>query len=432
MPISSQPGSREHHVTAVGSHIIHQEKLTTALEEYQWNINVSNGITFTGNQLIRAEYRHTPRFETCENLFVDYVIRNDGATDVRVLPLWTQIREFRVYINNKRVVDLNREEELRSRWNDTLLTAYEDDQTRQNYNHVATGEGTVLEPATNRFQPVTLAAGGGQRQFHLKLADVWAGFKALALNKIGLLEIEFVVSNRQDFVSDLGLADLVINDLTMYSKHKQWYGGVPPSLSANHTFLQHEYDTLILTPNQHNFSTTPNSELRVTVSTDFPKRRYIQRLLVYSRVPGDPEAFRLIQSDWVSSMELRRGGRQIHATENHYDTRRKIYKEVLDYYHKHYHMSLRTVTGELGHGESFFTNFIDCTTLQNTLNEAAGNRHINKQLNGIDNFSNLELVIRNDATLAPADSDVVILLEYYRFDRLFGNGAVARILENRP
>jgi hypothetical protein len=431
MPIS-QSIDPLHHVTAVGSHLISQERLSSSLEEYQWNVNLTNGITFTSNQLIRCEYRHQPRNETIENLFFDYIIQNNGGVDVNVLPLWTQIREFRVYINNKRVIDVHREEELRSCWNDMLLTSHEDDQTRQNYNYSETGEATVLDPAIRRFQPVTLPAGGGSRQFHLNLHDVWSGFKALPLNKIGLLEIEFVLSNRQDFVSDVGLADLVINDLTVYSKHKQWFGGVPPSISNQHTFLRHEYDTLILTPNQHNFSTTPNSELRVTISTDFPKRKFIQRLIVYSRVPGDPEAYRLIKSDWVSSMELRRGGRQIMGTENHYSTRRKIYKEVLDFYHRQYHMSLQTNPEVVGHGESFFTNFIDCTTIQNTLNQSAGNRHVNKQLSGLDNFSNLELVIRNDATLADANSDLVILLEYFRFDKLLGNGQVFRVLENRP
>jgi hypothetical protein len=417
---------------AVGSHHIKQDAQPSSFVETQWDVN-NLSTNFTSGQLIKLTYRHSPRSETMENVFLDYRLTNNGGAGVDVLPVWNCVREMRIYINNRKVLDWNREEQGRACWQDHLLTMYQDDKTRDNYTFTHTGESTTLDGA-GLFQPVSLGA-GATRQFHLNFNDVWQGFKSLPLTHIGLIEVELNLSNRGNFVCDpsTAIGDLLIDNITVYSKQKRFHMGLVPRAMGSHTFLQHEYDTLVIAPGNHPFA-SPNQEFDVVISTDFPRRKFIQRLIVFGRDddPSNPDAYRSVNSNFVDALELRRGGVEILATEEHYDTRRKIYKQVLDYFNRHYHVPLPTHPGDSGHGEAFYTSFVDCTSVIDQVNEGAGHRLHAKEVSGLDNLSNLVLRIRNDAQVLSATSNLVILLEYYRFDRVLGNGNVLRVLEQKP
>jgi hypothetical protein len=51
------------------------------------------------------------------------------------------------------------------------------------------------------------------------------------------------------------------------------------------------------------------------------------------------------------------------------------------------------------------------------------------EVNGRDNFSNLVLRINSNSVALSATSSVYVILEYYKFSRLQGNGAVVEIQE---
>lgn len=426
----STPSRHEQKLIAVGTHNV-RAPCPSSLEEYQWDINNLNQVTFTSGQLLKFTYRHAPKNESLESVFLDYKLQNNGAVDVDVLPLWAgSVREMRVYINNKKVIDWNREEQCRSNWNHKLLTDYDTDRMRDNYYHVSTGEAAA-------FDAVTVPA-GQFAQFHLNFKDIWEGFSSsLPLTKVGLIEVEMNLSSRGDFVCNpqAAVADLVLNDVTVYSRHKQYGAGrIPPTVQSSFTFTHYDYDVFTLSPSQHPFGAVGAQEYDLNISTEFPKRAMISRLIVFSRDPADPNAYRNINSGWVSSMELLRGGITLLGTEYHYDTRRKIYKEASNWLQRHHSIAYPTNPGDGAiHGQTFFTNFIDCTTVQHNQNESARADIKNKELSSLDNFANLVLRIRSDgAVVLSPTAQVVCLLEYPRFDRLLGNGQVVKISNVGP
>jgi hypothetical protein len=421
-------------VKAVGTHRIQQSKTPSHLQEYQWDVNNVNRINFTSNQLVKLTYRHTPRNETMESLFLDYVLTNNAGVDVNVLPLWAgSIRELRVYINNKRVIDWNREEQCKTSWNTRLLTQYDTDKHRDNHTFIQHNVPTTLDGAGN-FTP-TLLAPGQSLQFHLKFAEILDIFNAsLPLHKVGQIEIEMNLSNRGDFVCNPAteIGNLEINDLQVYSRHKQ-YVIPPPHAMGSFAMLHYDYDVFQLSAAQHPFNASVGNEFDINLHTEFPRRRHISRILVFARSPTNVEAYRQIDSGWVSSMELLRGGLTLMGTEYHYDTERKIYKEVTNWTKRHHSCAFPTHPGDAGHGESFFSTFIDCSTIQHNQNFQASENTKSVELNGLDNITNLVLRIRNDNRVTSAiDSNLVIMLEFPRVCKLLGNGNVVKVTEANP
>jgi hypothetical protein len=418
-------------LVSVGTHNIRKGH-QSALEEYQWDTTLNNNITFTSGQLIKLTYRQAPCNQTLESVFFDYRLTNNSGADVEVLPLWAGgVREMRVYINNKRVVDWNREEQCRTAWNQTLLTSHDTDKARDNQYHVATGEASVLD-GTGQFSSVLLPA-GGTHQFHLNFKDIFEILSAgLPLTKVGLIEVEMNLSGRGDFVCNpqAAVGSLQIDNLLVYSRHKRHIEAIAPRASfGSFTLMHKDYDIHQFTPSQHPFA-TPNSEFDVNVSVDFPMRKYITRLIVFCRDVASQEAYRQVDSSWVQSMELLRNGLTLLGTEYHYDTQRKIFKEVSNWLNRHHACGSPTHPGDLGHGDSFYLNFVDCSTVQHSQVTNASHESKDVEINGIDNVSNLVLRIKNGAGVVSATSNLVVLLEYNRFDKVQGNGAVVKVLEN--
>ena len=421
-------------IVAVGTHYMHKQPHFTGLEEIQWDVNNINQISFTSGQLLKFTYRHAPVNATLESVFMDYRVVNNGAVDADVLPIWAGgVREMRVYVNNKRVLDWTREEQCKTSWNTQFLTSHSTDRARDNAYHVATGELATLNGA-NDFNPVTVAAGGGTHQFHLNFQDVWDGFSAaMPLNRVGLIEVEINLSSRGDHVCNpqAAVGDLRIEDLTVYSRHKMFGPAPPPSMLGHFTIHHKDYDLFTLAPAQHPFA-NPNREFDINISTEFPKRELITRIILFARDPSDAQAYRRVNSAWVDSMELLRGGLTMYGTEHHYDTPRKIFKEVSHWMNRHHSLASPTHPGDANHGGSFYTNFIDCTTVRGSMNHQAGQDVKHVEVNGIDNHSNLVLRIRNAAGVVSATSNLVCLVEYMRFDKLLGNGAVVKVVEANP
>jgi hypothetical protein len=427
MPSSHLEGK----LISVGTHKIRKSASgVTALEEFQWDTTLNNSINFISGQLIKLTYRHAPMNATLESVFLDFRLTNNGVAPVSVLPLWTCIKEMRVYINNKRVIDWNREEQCRTAWNTTLLTSFDTNQHRRNRYYTATGQGTVLDGGGD-FQPVTVPA-GDSHQFHLNFKDIWEGFSAsLPLNKVNLIEVEMNLSSRGDFVCNppTAVGDLQIDNLLVYSRHKRYMTTPPPQSMGAFTIRHTDVDVFQLTPSQHPFA-NPSQEFDINVSVDFPRRKYIQRLILFSRDPADVDAYRRVDSSWVRSMELLRNGITLQGTEFHLDTERKIFKEVTEYLQRHHSMTPPTHPDNAGHGQSFYLNFVDCSTVTHTQNSSASQETKNCEVNGLDNFSNLVLRIRSNTNVLSATANVVLLLEYNRFDKLQANGQVVKVLEH--
>lgn len=419
-------------LVSVGSHNV-SKCPPTNLVEYQWDINNHGQITYTSGQLIKMTYRHAPKGQTLESVFMDYRVVNNSGVPVSVLPLWSSIRELRVYINNKKTIDFNREEQCRLSWLNKLLTSHDTDGARDNDWFVKTGVPTVLDGA-NLLNPVVIAA-GDSHQFHLNFedwSDMFSG--SMPLHRVGLIEVEFNLSSRADFVCSpqAELGNLQIEDLTVYSRHKE-HLQPPPSSMASYTMFHRDYDIFQLAPSQHPFDTAPaGTEFDINISTEFPKRTLISRILVYARDPASPDAYRQIDSSFISKIELLRGGLTFLGTDNHYDTERKIFKEISNWLKRHHSTAWPTKPSDVNHGDSFPAMFVDCSTVQHNLNTQASADMKHVEVNGTSNLNNLVLRLTSNGGVTSATANLVTVVEYYRFDRLHANGAVQPVLEQHP
>jgi len=416
---------------ATGTHHIHKPKTDTALREVEWQTTLSNNIRFQSGQLIRLEYRYQPQNESLESVFLDYRLTNNSGAPVDVLPIWAgAIREMRIFVNQKKILDLNREEEIMLMWKNKLLTDYGDSKHRDNAYYARTGQASTLDGA-GKFTPVTVAAGESE-QFHLEFSD-WCDLltQAVPLNRIAQIEVEFNLSGRGDWVCNpqSAVGDLQIDNLSCYSRHKRFGSLPPPTALQGYTFHYPAFDLVQIQPSQHPFNTAGFQEYDVNISYEIPKRRYLKRLFVFARSPSNPDAYRDQSSDWVASLDLLSGGVTQLGVENHYKTERRIFHEVSEYLRRHHSVHLPSHPLDTGHGESFLTCFVDLTTVKHT-QVCNPNTEIKEvELNGTNNFANLVLRIKSNATVLPADANVYVVAEYYRFSRLGGNGSVVEIME---
>ncbi len=72
--------------------------------------------------------------------------------------------------------------------------------------------------------------------------------------------------------------------------------------------------------------------------------------------------------------------------------------------------------------------FIDCTTVSKTVNPSPVVETKVKASEGIDNMSNLNLIIECNGVLrAPLNTEVIVVVEWQRYDRINPSGNVIRI-----
>jgi hypothetical protein len=421
---------------AKGSSRVIKEHSYSELKQFQWNVNQPQGFGFQANRLLKFELRRPPTNDRIMDLVIEWEEQNPGGLDVEKLPtFWNCVEHLRIMINNKEVCDLKEIQGIKQEWFSRWIENHQHESTRDAHWHWCAGEATFDDPAIPEaiVTPV-IPAGGGIRQFYASFKDIISHFCMLPLNNISLIEIEIqLTTNGTDIGSPLPEAlGIVHNNIRVWSQHKVSVLP-PPKQFANHTLWHREHEVLTIpienTPFQ--LPVVGVQQYVVDLHTFFARRSLIQRIHVLgdNNVAG---SFRFRPADWIGGLELLRNGDRFGATEFFYQNPRQIKRAADSFYKRHagsVEIASNPLTAAARWGSVFPQTFIDTSTVSRGQNTLPGMEPHSVASEGIDNQTNLELRITNlpGAGLG-ANSSVVVIIEWLRFDRISPSGNVLRIL----
>lgn len=418
-------------VIASGGAIVRKEVSYAELQEVQWTVNQPNGFEFNNtSKILKFELRRSPRNERIEDVIIEWLEENPSGVQVSKLPtFWNCVDSIRVLINNKEVVDLKQIQGIRTEWRDNLFTQYKNEADRDYAWAFRTDQVSLQEPVTGLIRPLIIPAGESFRCY-ASLRDIMPGvFSGLSWKNVFLCEIEVTLTNRQELVGDVPeVLQVLHNQIKCYSRVKQFLMHVPKHFS-NHTLYHTEHEVLRFPSGPLHVGGV--GQLSVDLHTFIPRRTNIQRIHVYSQPDATfADAYRTTGNAFVGSLLLERNGDDFQATRYFYQDRRQIANNVQKYYRRHHGgvTANRPNPNLPGYGEALPECFIDTTTLAKTSNSTPLLESKQISSDGIDNHSNLNLIITCDGTTrVPLGWEVIVVVEWQRFDRIAPNGNVVKI-----
>ncbi len=433
-----QHNDTEGKIISSGGVVVRKEHSYAEFQEVQWNINQNEFTQNTlGNRIIKFELRRTPRNEKIEDIQLRWEEENPTGVDFNKFPtFWGCLGSIRVLINNKEVVDLKTAEGIRNQFKTCLYARHRDRQERDyHWSWITRGEpflqdSTLGDPLMN----VPLLTAGETRRYTATMNDILPGiFESLPLDKIFLIEIECkVLPDNKSFLtgSVVESTQTICKNLQMWSKHKRYLLKVPRPFS-NWTLFHHEHEVVrISAPSNAHVGGT--GEINIDLHTLVPRRSLIQRIIVYSQVKDfGADGYRNQSARSVLSMRLERNGDDVLGTRYFYSNRREVAKQVQKYYKRH-HGGVCSINGtptlNSFYGASLPEFFIDTTPVLKSLNANPSVESKVVASEGIDNHTNLNLIVNLEPTSLLANfEDLIVIVEYQQFDRINPSGNVIRI-----
>ena len=420
---------------ASGGVVGRKETSYSEYDDIQWSINQPTGFGFSNSsRILKFELRRPPKNERIEDLVIEWTETNPSAVNVTKLPTFFNcIDSMRVLLNNKEVVDYKAHHGIKVGYRDGLYTRFKTKEERDRNWNWTTGQDE-LEDAAGMARPFTIAAGGTQLCY-ATFANLLPGvFDNLNWGNLFLCEIEITLVSDFYLIGDVVESlQVTHDDIRVFSRHKKLVIPTPKHFS-NHTLYHPEYEVLkIGSGSPLHFGGT--GTMNVDLHTFIPRRPSIQRIHVF--VQGDGvagpigvEAYRELYNDWVGRLTLERNGDTFQATEFFYNNRRQIAYQVQKYFKRHHGgcASLQSRSTGILYGRNMSEIFIDCTTVSKTVNPSPVVETKVKASEGIDNMSNLNLIIECNGVLrAPLNTEVIVVVEWQRYDRINPSGNVIRI-----
>jgi hypothetical protein len=416
---------------AAGGVIVRKEFSYAEHKEVQWSVNETNGFPMTGtSRLLKFELRRPPKNEKIEDIVICWEEQNPSAADVTKLPTFFNcVDSVRVLLNNKEVVDMKNIHGIRTEWRDRIYTRYGEEQQQDYAWHWRTG--TQTQHVGDLLTPIVIVAGGTSAVQYASMGDLLGGvFDGLCMSLISLIEIEMTLTGDQKLIGDVAEATQILhNNIKVYSRHKVMTL-TPPRVFANHTLYHAEHEVLkYAAPSPLHVGGA--GELVVDLHQFIPHRSNISRIHVFGqRGPSSSDAYRAMETLWLGSLRLERNGDPFLATEWFYRDRRQIAHQSQKYFRRHHGgvtTPVRYTTG-INFGSNMSEMFVDCTAVTKTINPSPIAETKVKASEGIDNQSNINLVITCDGVFRlPLDSEAIIVVEWSRFDRINPSGQVIRI-----
>jgi hypothetical protein len=411
---------------------VHKEYSYSEYKEVQWSVNEVNGFGFSNSsRILKFELRRPPANERIEDVQISWNETNPTGVDVSKLPTFFNCCDsIRVKLNNVEVVDLKSIDGIRTEYKDRLHTRFKTESERDYYWNWTTGVNPVFFDGSGLITPLLIPA-GESRLCYASMSDLLGGvFDGLPWSSLFLCEIEITLASQQRYISDVpeGL-QITHNNITVYSRHKKYTISVPKPFSS-HTLFHVEHEVLkISSPSP--LHTGGNGTLVLDLHTFLPRRTLIQRIHVFSQ--GDEtglDSYRVNGSRFIGSLLLERNGDEYLATEHFYRDRRSIAHQTQKYFRRH-HGGVTSAISDIfsnNFGAAHSEMFIDCTAVSKTLNASPIMESKVKASEGIDNLSNLNLTITAFDTIRLTSAfDVVVVVEWLRFDRINAGGRVSMI-----
>jgi hypothetical protein len=263
------------------------------------------------------------------------------------------------------------------------------------------------------------------------MSDILGGvFDDLCWARLNLCEIEMTLTGDANLIGNVPEANqILLDNIKVYSRHKYNTLQVPRQF-ANHTLYHAEHEVIKYSaPSPLHFG--GSGELVVDLHNKIPHRSNIIRIHVFGQNgASNPDAYRALDVNWLGSLRLERNGDPFLATEWFYRDRRQIAHQSQNYFRRHHGGVTAKVgnTTSLTFGANMSEMFVDCTAVTKTINPSPVTETKVKASEGIDNQSNLDLVIGcNGAQRAAVDTEVIVVVEWSRYDRINPSGQVIRI-----
>lgn len=425
----------EGRLIASGGVEVHKEHSYAEHKEVQWSVNEPNGVVFnSSSRVLKFELRRSPRNEKIEDVVISWRQRNPSVAAVNVLPtFWNCIDSIRVQLNNTEVVDLKNIYGIKTEWKNQLLTRFKTLEERDyHWNwccpNLAAPTDKFFSVATGVIQP-TLIGAGQFVEFNASFSDILPGvFDGLPWNNLFLCEVEMTLASQERHIGDVPEAlDLIHENIEVYSRHKT-YTVPPPRPFASHTLYHAEHEVLTVGAGSP-LHVLGSGTLVLDLHTFIPRRSLIQRIHVFEQSDaGTPFAYNSWRNIFIGSLLLERNGDEFLGTEHFYRNRNQIAYQTQKYYRRH-HGGVGGIFPNPNVGTwglAVPETFVDCTAVMKTVNISPSTDTKVKASEGIDNMSNLNLTITLNAANF-VDGDVVVVVEWLRFDRISPNGQIKMI-----
>jgi hypothetical protein len=409
------------------------------MQEVQWNVNQNEfALNTIGTKIIKFELRRNPRQERMEDMVISWEEFNPTAVDYMKFPtFWGNVRSCRVLINNKEVVDMKTPEGVRMEYKTNIFARHRE-RVERNHHWAWITQGTspyLQDPAVAApllENPIIPA--GESRQFSATIHDLLPHvFEGLPMDKIYLIEIEVqLIGQDKNYLigENIESTETICRNIQAWSKMKQYMLKIPKPFS-NWTMMHKEHEVIRITSPSpiHNVL---GGQIDLDLHTLVPRRSLIQRIYVYRQINEfSLNGHRDGSFPEVEALLLQRNGDDILATREFCKNRFEIARMAQKFYKRHHggvHGVNPLATEGTNFGNAFPELFIDTTPVMKTINANPSLETKVHASEGIDNHSNLNLNIR----LAPArdlspNEDVIVVVEWCRYDRINNGGQVIRI-----
>ena len=437
-----------------GGYVVRKEHSHAEYQDVEWDVNRRDGWTFAnaGSDQLKFYLRRKSRNEMIEDVFVEWqeTIGLDSVDAILKFPTFFHlIEQVRVLINNVEVVDIKHHEIIQNLYRTSLHTKRAGSEREADYHWgwIQETRNQMLIGNNAYHLPIVQPQDIGVRSFRATFMDILGGvFESLPLcNEVNFIEIQMRFLSPL-YTSYLGgnpstnINEVLHNNIRVYSRHKLYDIPIP---KRNFVLHHQDCEVLRINPPFNQISTgVGRGRIEVDISQNFiGEVDGIQRIIVYKQeTTPTADSHRHFKVDNIVGLSLRRNGYILQASDFFYRNVFNIAYQTERYYKRRSNGihpghaefigdATRAVPGDVGFGQTFPQVFIDTTTLTKTINE--GNNMESSVIDaneGIDNGKNLILRIEYEGDInTEGDIQLIVLLEFHRFSKLFPNGHIAKI-----
>jgi len=420
---------------ASGSHAIVKPDASET-QEVQFNVSESN--PRHDGSIITATLKRPDASAVLTNIGFCYKVTS--TSDLCIWPsIFPALEEFRVYVNGTIIQEICGIHEIQSTYKELLLTEHGDTaRNRQNHHYAEMGT-QPLDGATGCFNCVDIgpSAVPPMRMIHVFMNRISGpSFKELPMKNIEELRIEFKLStdSLQFSNSATAAADVQYSEFTVWGTLRKLKGGsmVPRPPFGSYTMGRERYDRYRYAPGTHPFAIVDQT-FQVQLSTIFPHRDPIIRILCYGIDDASPEKFRcripfVDETDLIEDGQSNACGTESSGlTGGKRGSSQHIYSSNLAYY-ENKGVEVQSNPSVPGHNEAWsFDGLQTSKTATHAVPPLLSGSKPVMDISGIHNKGNLQLEIKNGTNVLNATTSVIIEIVYLEFRRLANSGQVSRV-----
>jgi hypothetical protein len=447
----------ESNILRSGGVVVRQENSYSEYDVVDWSSNVEGqDITFAtqNSEQVKFYLRRTSRNERIEDIVINWTeLASNNLPVVKFPTFFHLIEQVRVLINNVEIVDIKHHEIIQNIYRTNLFVKRGGSESEADFhwNWIVNRAVPTNMIINNNTWNVPFVDNQNEVAFSATMNDILPGvFENFPIaNGVNFIEIQFRLLSPlyTSYLGGSGPGDvnqIIHSNIRMYSKHKSYSIPIP----KKNFILQHQDCEVLRINPPFNFQPAVNGGGRIELDiskTFIGDVRGIQRIIVYRQetTPSVDSPLHFSPRG-IRGLSLYRNGQVVQGTDFFYGTIFDIAYQTEKYYKRRYaaihggktvfaggiYENWNRVTpGDVNFGRMFPQCFIDTTCLIKHLNEGTDrNTSVYDASVGISNNDNLILRIECDIDFnLDLDRQLIVLLEFNRYAKLFPNGDVKKV-----